>query len=118
MVVRVADIASKVVPKENIYIATDDDRISKVVKDYDYKVIMTSDSCLTGTDRVCEAVKEIDSNIIVNIQGDEPLMRSESIDRLLSAFHKDRTVQVATLCFHSTDKKIYLNPNVVMREIE
>ena len=83
MVVRVADIASKVVPKENIYIATDDDRISKVVKDYDYKVIMTSDSCLTGTDRVCEAVKEIDSNIIVNIQGDEPLINPNDIRKVI-----------------------------------
>ena len=83
MVVRVADIASEVVPKENIYIATDDDRISKVVKDYDYKVIMTSDSCLTGTDRVCEAVKEIDSNIIVNIQGDEPLINPNDIRKVI-----------------------------------
>ncbi len=83
MVIRVANIASQVVPKENIYIATDDDRISKVVKDYDYKVIMTSDSCLTGTDRVCEAVKEIDSNIIVNIQGDEPLINPNDIRKVI-----------------------------------
>lgn len=44
---------------------------------------MTSDSCLTGTDRVCEAVKEIDSNIIVNIQGDEPLINPNDIRKVI-----------------------------------
>lgn len=83
MIIRVADIASKVVPKENIYIATEDERIAKVVDDYDYKVILTSDNCLTGTDRVCEAAQEIDSDIIVNIQGDEPLLDSDDIQKVI-----------------------------------
>ena len=83
MIIRVADIASKVVPKENIYIATEDERIAKVVDDYDYKVILTSDNCLTGTDRVCEASQEIDSDIIVNIQGDEPLLDSDDIQKVI-----------------------------------
>ena len=83
MIIRVADIASKVVPKENIYIATEDERIAKVVDDYDYKVILTSDNCLTGTDRVCEAAQEIDSDIIVNIQGDEPLLDPDDIQKVI-----------------------------------
>ena len=66
MIIRVADIAKKAVGKENVYIATEDDRIAKVVDDYDYKVILTSDSCLTGTDRVAEASVEIDSDIIIS----------------------------------------------------
>lgn len=83
MIIRVADIASQVVPKENIYIATEDERIAKVVDDYDYKVILTSDNCLTGTDRVCEAAQEIDSDIIVNIQGDEPLLDPDDIKKVI-----------------------------------
>jgi 3-deoxy-manno-octulosonate cytidylyltransferase (CMP-KDO synthetase) len=83
MIIRVADIASKVVPKEKIYIATEDERIAKVVDDYDYKVILTSDSCLTGTDRVCEAAQEINSDIIVNIQGDEPLLDPDDIQKVI-----------------------------------
>ena len=83
MIIRVADIASKVVPKEKIYIATEDERIAKVVDDYDYKVILTSDSCLTGTDRVCEAAQEINSDIIVNIQGDEPLLEPDDIQKVI-----------------------------------
>ena len=78
-----SDIASQVVPKENIYIATEDERIAKVVDDYDYKVILTSDNCLTGTDRVCEAAQEIDSDIIVNIQGDEPLLDPDDIQKVI-----------------------------------
>ena len=79
MVIRVADIAKGAVGKENIYIATEDDRIAKVVDAYDYKVILTSDSCLTGTDRVAEAAMEIDSDIIINVQGDEPLLNPKDI---------------------------------------
>ena len=83
MIIRVADIASQVVPKENIYIATEDERIAKVVDDYDYKVILTSDNCLTGTDRVCEAAQEINSDIIINIQGDEPLLDPDDIQKVI-----------------------------------
>ena len=114
MVIRVADIASKVVPKENIYIATDDDRISKVVKDYNYKVIMTSDSCLTGTDRVCEAVKEIDSNIIVNIQGDEPLINPNDIRKVIDKKlkHSDSVINCMSR-FDSTEATNRNIPKVV-----
>ena len=83
MIIRVADIAKKAVGKENVYIATEDDRIAKVVDDYDYKVILTSDSCLTGTDRVAEASVEIDSDIIINVQGDEPLLNPEDILKVI-----------------------------------
>ncbi len=83
MIIRVADIANKAVGKENVYIATEDDRIAKVVDDYDYKVILTSDSCLTGTDRVAEASVEIDSDIIINVQGDEPLLNPEDIQKVI-----------------------------------
>lgn len=83
MIIRVADICSKSVGKDNVYIATEDNRISKVVTDSGYKVILTSDDCLTGTDRVAEASLEIDSDIIVNVQGDEPLLNPEHIQRVI-----------------------------------
>ena len=72
MVLRVADICVKVCGKENLYIATDNKKISNVVSKNNYKVIMTSKSCLTGTDRVAEASKKINSKIFINVQGDEP----------------------------------------------
>jgi len=83
MIIRVADICGNAVGKENVYIATEDNRISKVVTDNGYKVILTSDDCLTGTDRVAEASLEIDSDIIVNVQGDEPLLNPEHIAKVI-----------------------------------
>ena len=83
MIIRVADICGDAVGKDNVYIATEDNRISKVVTDSGYKVILTSDDCLTGTDRVAEASLEINSDIIVNVQGDEPLLNPEHIQQVI-----------------------------------
>jgi 3-deoxy-manno-octulosonate cytidylyltransferase (CMP-KDO synthetase) len=85
MIIRVANICGDAVGKDNVYIATEDDRISKVVTDSGYKVILTSDDCLTGTDRVAEASLEIDADIIVNVQGDEPLLNPEHIQQVIDA---------------------------------
>ena len=74
MIIRVADIAKEAVGEENVYIATEDERIVGVVEDAGYKVILTSDTCLTGTDRVAEAAIEINADIFIDVQGDEPLL--------------------------------------------
>ena len=58
MVLRVADICSKVVGKKDLFIATDNKKISNVAKMTNYNVVMTSSKCLTGTDRVAEASKK------------------------------------------------------------
>ena len=61
MILRVADICSKAVNKKNLFIATDNNKIANVVKRENYKVLMTSKKCLTGTDRVAEASLKIKS---------------------------------------------------------
>ena len=63
--------------KKNLFVATDSDKIANVVKKEKYKVIMTSNKCLTGTDRVAEASLKINSNIFINVQGDEPTINPE-----------------------------------------
>ena len=85
MIIRVADIAAEAVGIENVYIATENQEIVDVVKDYNYKVILTSDDCMTGTDRVAEASLEVDADIIVNIQGDEPMLDPNDINRVIQA---------------------------------
>ena len=85
MILRVADICKKVVGKNNLYIATDSKKIKKVVVNSDYKVIMTSTKCLTGTDRVAEATKKINSKIIINVQGDEPTINPKDIKKVIKA---------------------------------
>ena len=88
MVLRVADICSKAVGKNNLYIATDSKKIEKVVSASKYKCIFTSKNCLTGTDRVAEASKKINSNLIINVQGDEPLIKPKDIKKIIDAKKK------------------------------
>ena len=58
--------------------------ISKVAKKENFKVIMTSQNCLTGTDRVAEVAKKINSKIYINVQGDEPLVNPRDIKKIIS----------------------------------
>ena len=88
MILRVADICAKVVNKKNLYVATDSNKISRVVKKENYRVIMTSKKCLTGTDRVAQASKKIKSKIFINVQGDEPLINSLDIQAVIKAKKK------------------------------
>ena len=85
MIIWVAEIAEKAIGKENVYIATENEEIVDVIKGYGYNVILTSDSCPTGTDRVAEAALEIDADIIINIQGDEPLLEPSDIQKVIQA---------------------------------
>jgi 3-deoxy-manno-octulosonate cytidylyltransferase (CMP-KDO synthetase) len=100
MIQRVYEQASKAL--DNVYVATDDRRISDAVKGFCGRVVMTSPEHQSGTDRCAEAAvrisaergKEID--IVVNIQGDEPFIRPDLIGLLVSCF-SDRSVEIATL---------------------
>jgi len=80
-----------------VYVATDSAEISKAVNRFGGKTIMTSKSHKTGTDRIAEAVDTIDCDLVVNIQGDEPLVRPEDIDKLIGCIKDDPDVKFATL---------------------
>jgi len=88
MVLRVADICAKVVSKKNLFIATDSKKISEVILENRYNYIKTSKNCLTGTDRVGEATKKINAEIIINVQGDEPLINPKDIKKIINAKKK------------------------------
>ena len=83
MILHVAEKAEQAVGKENVYIATENSNISNIVKKSGYKVVITSDSCLTGTDRVAEASYEINADIFVNVQGDEPMIDPNDIKKAI-----------------------------------
>ncbi|MHB8580441.1 MAG: 3-deoxy-manno-octulosonate cytidylyltransferase [Ignavibacteriaceae bacterium] len=85
MVVRVANICQKVVGKSDVYVATESDKIMEVLKRYHIQGIMTSDNNLTGTDRIAEAMQNIEADIIVNVQGDEPLIIPDDIQKVIDA---------------------------------
>ena len=92
----VVEAAQKATSLGRLMVATDDRRIADLCHTIDVEVVMTGSELPTGSDRVWEAVKDIDGEIIVNIQGDEPLLKSTTIDRLLSPF-TDSSVEMATL---------------------
>ena len=85
MILRVLRICSRLFNKKRIFVATDDKRTKKIVETNNFSAIMTSSKCLTGTDRVAEANIKIKSNIIINVQGDEPLIKLVDIKKILDA---------------------------------
>ncbi|WP_318343170.1 3-deoxy-manno-octulosonate cytidylyltransferase [Flagellimonas baculiformis] len=79
LVIRVAQIVEKALGRENTYVATDDERIRKLVDSYGYNAIMTSENCLTGTDRVYDFAGQVKADIYINVQGDEPMIDFKDI---------------------------------------
>ena len=79
MILYVCEIVSKALGNENTFVATDDVRIFNCVTENGYNAVMTPDTCLTGTDRLFEAAKQIEADIYINIQGDEPMLNPNDI---------------------------------------
>ena len=88
LVLRVADVCKKTIGKENLYIATDSKKIAQKAEEAGYKFILTSSSCLTGTDRVAEAAQKLSAKIYINVQGDEPLVNPRDIRKIINAKKK------------------------------
>ncbi len=86
----------------HVCVATDDLGIKKVVQDYGCSAVMTSSDHLSGSDRVWEAAKDQNFDIVVNIQGDEPLLRPQLLELLVSAFDNQPNLKVATLSQKTT----------------
>jgi len=98
---------------DEVIVATDDERISEVVKSFGGKAIMTSPTHFTGTDRVAEVAKKLKSEIIVNVQGDEPLIKGDIIDNAIRPLLTDDTLQLSTLMTRIEEVRDWLNPHIV-----
>ncbi len=92
MIRHVYDQCSKAVPKDSIYVATEDKRIAEHCKKNNIQFIMTSDECLTGTDRLCEVSKLVEADYYINIQGDEPLFNPIDIQNLIQELTKQKNL--------------------------
>ena len=79
-----------------VLVATDDERVAQVVRDFGGQVVMTSPDHPSGSDRVFEAVTGLDARVVVNVQGDEPLLDPRVVDALLAALDADPDLDVAT----------------------
>jgi len=85
MVIRVARQAELALGREQVYIATDDERIATVCNDFGYQAVMTSPDCKTGTDRLAEFARQVEADIYINIQGDEPVVDPADILKIAGA---------------------------------
>ncbi|HJN73087.1 MAG TPA: 3-deoxy-manno-octulosonate cytidylyltransferase [Myxococcota bacterium] len=88
---------------QGVVVATDDERIARAVEVFGGTAVMTSTEHRCGTTRVHEAVQDLDCEVVVNVQGDEPLVDPSVIDALVAAFD-DASVQIATLAAPGDDE--------------
>ena len=113
MVVRVAERARQVSSINRIIIATDDQRIFDAVAAAGEEVMMTSPDHQTGTDRLAEVAAKLDAEIIVNVQGDEPLIEPATIEAAIAPLLADNSIVMSTTSEPIESDADLLNPNVV-----
>jgi 3-deoxy-manno-octulosonate cytidylyltransferase (CMP-KDO synthetase) len=98
---------------DRVLVATDDERIAVVVRGFGGEVAMTSPDHATGTDRLAEAARATDAEIVINVQGDEPLLDPEDIDAAVDALARDPGLDISTLSLPLRDLEEMLSPSVV-----
>lgn len=116
MIQHVYERTSQASGLDRLFVATDDARIVEAVKAFRGEPILTRSDHPSGTDRVAEACRLLDlsgDDIVVNIQGDEPLVEPSMIHLLVEALKKAPECPMATLGFETCDPGAYLDPNVV-----
>lgn len=113
VILHVAAQARKCKRVDEVVVATDDARIRDVVEKGGYRAVMTAPHHACGTDRITEVAQNSVAGIIVNIQGDEPMIDPASVDRAVEALLNDPTLNVATLAVPIRDDETFHDPNAV-----
>lgn len=111
MIERVWAQCTEVLPSKDVYVATDSDDIKSYCSALGINTLMTSNNCMTGTDRVFEAAKQLKQNIILNVQGDEPLVSPDDIKKVLKIAIKNPNNIFNAMC-PITNEEDYLSLSV------
>ena len=98
---------------DEVLIACDHEEIFNTVKGFGAQVVMTDPNHPSGSDRIAEAIKDLNVAIVVNIQGDEPFIDPCTIDNLTVLLKQDANILMGTVIKPITDETDFLNPNVV-----
>lgn len=100
---------------DDIFVVTDSDLIYNEIISNGGKAIKSSKDHESGSDRIAEAIEDLDVDIVVNVQGDEPFINKEPLDKLLEIFRNDikKSVDLASLMVQISDKDEIINPNIV-----
>ena len=113
MIYHVYQRAKKAKCVDDVIVATDDERIKNAVEKFNGKAVMTSKEHKSGTDRVAEVARSINADIIVNVQGDEPLISPEAIEQAVMPLIDDKNIVASTLMTKITKSIEYEDPNTV-----
>ena len=113
MIQHVCQRVAKAKMVNRVIVATDDVRIVTVVEGFGGEVMLTRADHPTGTDRLAEVVEKIDYELIVNVQGDEPLIDPRMIDQAIAPLLENRQIQMGTLASRIDQVDDFYNPNVV-----
>lgn len=113
MVQRVVEQARKARLVDRVIVATDHDAIAAVVRGFGGEAVMTSPDLPSGSDRIAAVAKGITADIIVNVQGDEPLVDPEMIDQAIEPLLSDASILSGTVVRPISDAEDITNPNVV-----
>jgi len=113
MVRHVYERTAKASLVSEVIVATDDERIATAVREFGGRVEMTARSHETGTDRLAEVAARLDSDLIVNVQGDEPLIDPAMIDEAIRPLMDDSSIPMGTLKSRIKALHDFLSPNVV-----
>ena len=99
---------------DEVIVATDDQRIFDCVEAFGGRAVMTAPDHPTGTDRIAEAVKDLDCELIINLQGDEPLLPTDVINDLIALMKERQEIQMGTIAVEKPfSDQAYSNPNNV-----
>ncbi|MCF8091008.1 MAG: 3-deoxy-manno-octulosonate cytidylyltransferase [Desulfotignum sp.] len=116
MIQRVYEQAQKSSAVTQVWVATDDPRIVQAVQAFGGNAVMTSDTCRSGTDRVAETAGLLNlgpNDLIINIQGDQPVFHPGSLDDLIAPFDKDTDTIMSTLAYKICDPREITDPKDV-----
>ncbi len=96
-----------------VCVATDDARVAEALKPFGTRIVMTRDDHPSGTDRIAEVAEQTQASIVVNVQGDEPLIDPHTIDEVVAALEKNPESVMSTAARALTDPDAIQDPNVV-----
>jgi 3-deoxy-manno-octulosonate cytidylyltransferase (CMP-KDO synthetase) len=113
MIEHVYQRASRARGIERVLVATDDERIARAVERLGGEAMMTSATHTTGTDRLAEVAARIACDLVINVQGDEPLLEPAMIEQAIAPFRNDPALQMTSLRARITDPRELADPNVV-----
>jgi 3-deoxy-manno-octulosonate cytidylyltransferase (CMP-KDO synthetase) len=113
MIQHVYENASKARELDRVLVATDDRRIERVVQSFGGEVVMTSKRHASGSDRLAEVARKVKASWLVNVQGDLPFIRAETISRAVRPLRQNRAIPMGTVCTPIYNVSEWRNPNVV-----